>query len=228
MAFEELYLREVPEHDDLIAFHCDFVLEGKALEDEVLTVEENGDLIIEGYAAIFEGDDRQGENFAPGAFERGMKAFLEGRAPLCYHHNKSKVLGKVLDLEQDDRGLKIRARVDGEIATHPELKTYYGQIKKGTIDGLSIGGFFKRGLVDGKRRIIDMDMTEISTTATPVHSKPSFSVLAGKALGSDVPEIEPLPEGDIRQADVDSLSWMIEELNSTIKRINESFDKRGS
>lgn len=156
-----------------------FQAEGKALST---TQRPNGDLIIEGFAALFEGEDREGENFAPGAFERGAKAFIEGRSPLVYHHQKAKVLGRVLSLEQRPEGLWMRARVDGEIANHPELGVIYGQIKKGTIDGLSIGGFFKRGIVDGKRKIIDMDFTEISTTATPVHPGPSFSVVEIKAL----------------------------------------------
>jgi phage head maturation protease len=31
--------------------------------------QKNGDLIIEGYAAVWEGDDRYGENFIEGAFQ---------------------------------------------------------------------------------------------------------------------------------------------------------------
>ena len=183
----ESFLRPVEGDDDLFAFVIP--MERKALGDEQVHVDENGDLIIEGYAAVWEGEDREGENFAPGAFQRAAKSFLESPAALCFHHKRDKVLGKVLGLEEDGKGLKMRARVDGAIKGHPELGTYYHQIKNGTLSGLSVGGFFKRALIEGKQRIADMDFTEISVTGVPVHAKPSFEVVAGKALDNE-PEVE--------------------------------------
>jgi HK97 family phage prohead protease len=144
---------------------------------------EDGDLILEGWAAEFEGIDRHGENFAPGAFERGIKAFLDGPATLAYHHKHDHVLGKVLDLrEVPGRGLWMRARVDGAIRTHPVLGTIYSQIRRGTLRALSVGGFFRRVLTPAGYRIGDMDFTEISVTGVPAHVKPAFSVVAAKAL----------------------------------------------
>lgn len=158
-----------------------FSLEGKALNEPIEV--EDGDLLIEGWAADFSGIDRQGENFTDGAFERGAKAFLAGSAPLCFHHKAEKVLGKVLDLrEVPGRGIWMRARVDGAIRTHPELRTIYNQIKRGTLKGLSVGGFFKRKLTELGTRISDVDLTEVSITAVPIHAKPGFAVVAGKAM----------------------------------------------
>lgn len=157
-----------------------FTAEGKALSAVEL---EDGDLILEGWAAEFEGIDRQGENFAPGAFERGIRAFLDGPATLAYHHKHDHVLGTVLDLrEVPGRGLWMRARVDGAIRNHPVLGTIYSQIKRGTLRALSVGGFFRRVLTPAGYRIGDMDFTEISVTGVPVHAKPAFAVVAGKAL----------------------------------------------
>ena len=171
---------------------CDDILscEGKAIVTDVLA---DGDLILEGWAAEFEGEDRQGENFTDGAFQRGIKAFMQGPAALVFHHKHDKVLGKVLSLEEvPGRGLKMRARVDGAIATHPELGTYYQQIKNGTLTGLSVGGFFKRIMTSAGVRIHDMDFTEISITGVPVHTKPAFSVVAGKALWDAEQELQQL------------------------------------
>ena len=179
----ESYLRSVEGDENIFAFAIP--MEAKALENgDTVSVEENGDLILEGYAAVWEGEDREGENFAPGAFQRAAKAFLESPAALCFHHKHDKVLGRVLDLQEDGKGLRMRARVDGAIKQHPELGTYYQQIKNGTLSGLSVGGFFKRAIIEGKRRIADMDFTEISVTSVPVHTRPSFEVVAGKALDS--------------------------------------------
>jgi HK97 family phage prohead protease len=177
------FLSEVEGHDDEIAFQFDFEFEGgKALSDHIIEETEEGDLIIEGYAAVFDGLDREGENFAPGAFVRGCKAFLSHSAPLCFHHSKRDVLGKVLALDEDEKGLKMRARVDGAIKKHPTLGVIYEQIKRGTFNGLSVQGFFRRALQEGGPRIVDMDFTEISVTPAPVHTGPRFAVVGGKAL----------------------------------------------
>lgn len=230
-----MFVQPVPGHDDLIAFKYDFVLDGKALADgtaaQTVTELDDGDLLIEGYAAVWEGEDREGENFAPGAFERGIKSFLKSQAALCFHHKHDHVLGKVLELEEEEgKGLRMKARVDGAIKDHPTLKTYYQQIKNGTLNGLSVGGFFKRAIIEGKKRIADMDFTEISVTGVPVHTGPSFAVVAGKALVSDV--VVPdnvtvnLPDGaeEIRE---DDLMWLNDSLSS-IERIIERINNRST
>jgi HK97 family phage prohead protease len=193
-----LFVSQVPNSDDIVAFNFGFQLEGKSADDPIVEELEDGDLLIEGWAAEFDGVDRQGENFMDGAFQRGIKSFLSGAASLCFNHQHEKVLGKVLDLEEvEGKGLRMRARVDGAIKDHPELGVIYNQIKKGTLSALSVGGFFKRQLTVAGTRISDMDFTEISVTGVPVHSRPAFSVIAGKALeGTKGPEGADAGSGD--------------------------------
>lgn len=231
----DLFVKPVVGHDDTFAFVFDFIPEGKALDDgtteQVVTEADNGDLFIEGFAAVFEGDDRQGENFTDGAFARGIKSFLDGQASLCYHHKHDKCLGKVLELEEvKGKGLRMKARVDGAIRSHPELGTYYEQIKKGTLNALSVGGFFKRKLTEAGWKISDTDMTEISITPVPVHAGTHFGVLAGKALISDIklPDNVTIdaPDDEVRQEDIDSLFWAVDSLSATLDRIASAKDKR--
>ena len=219
------FVRPVENDADLFAFAIP--MEQKALDDGAMVeVDENGDLTIEGYAAVWEGDDRQGENFAPGAFTRAAKAFLKSGGPLCFHHKHDQVLGTVTELEEDDKGLRMKARVDGAIAEDPSLKTKYQQIKKGTLKGLSVGGYFRRALVEGKKRIADMDFTEISVTGVPVHTGPSFAVVAGKALLNDV-EVPEKPEvGEIRDSDKASIEFIIGELGDLFDRVKDSVANR--
>lgn len=224
----EALVRPVEGSEDLFAFRFDFLPEAKAVDSPVVTESENGDLIIEGYAAVFDGIDREGENFHDGAFEKGIKSFIEGQASLCYHHKHDKLLGKVLDLvPEQGKGLRMRARVDGAIRKHPELGTYYEQIKNGSLNALSVGGFFKRAIVDGAQKIVGVDFTEISATPVPVHSGTRFSVVAGKALTSEikVPEV-PVADVEIRDDDVRSINYLIEELNSMFDRISKSVAAR--
>jgi HK97 family phage prohead protease len=227
-----MFLRPVEGNDDLFQFRFDFSLEGKAVEDvvqPVVTELDDGDLLIEGYAAVWEGDDRQGENFAPGAFQRGIEKFLKGQAALCYHHKHDKCLGKVLDLKEEGKGLKMRARVDGAIKGHPELGTIYQQIKRGTYNGLSTFGYFTRGLIEGAKKIVDVDLTEISVTPVPVHPGTSLAVVAGKALASDIAIPEPPKveeDEEIREDDLRAIGYLVEELDNFFRRIEDSVGKR--
>jgi HK97 family phage prohead protease len=136
-------------------------------------------MLLEGFAVIFAGLDREAENFAPGCLTRACKAFLEGSAPLCFHHKTADVLGKVLEMnEVPGVGIRVKARVDGAIKTHPTLGTLYQQVKDGTLTGLSLGGFFKRL----GNKIVEVDPTELSVTGVPTHTRPAFAVVSGKAL----------------------------------------------
>jgi HK97 family phage prohead protease len=225
-----LLVRPVDGHPDTFAFQFDFIPEGKAVDGgtDLVTEEDNGDLIIEGYAAVFEGLDREGENFAdlPATFDAGVKAVLGGTAGLCYQHKHDKCLGKVLDLRREEgKGLWTRARVDGAIRTHPELGTYYHQIKNGTLKALSIGGFFKRAIVSGLQKITGVDFTEISVTPVPVHPGTNFAVVAGKALADlTVPEV---PDVDnVRKSDEDQIKWMLDELAGIFANLEQAVSKR--
>lgn len=222
----DFYVKPVEGHNELLSFRYGFGLEGKAVEGDtaqVVTELEDGDLLIEGLAADFSGVDREGENFTEGAFTRGIKSFLNGSSALCFHHKADQVLGRVLDLQENDKGLWFKARVDGAIKDHPSLGTVYNQIKRGTIRGVSVGGFFKRSLTPDGPRISDVDLTEISCTAVPTHAGPSFAVVAGKALEDlEIPD-KPEVEGDIRADDERAIKYAIEELQKVFDRI----DKRG-
>lgn len=228
----DLLVKPVEGHDDVFAFRFDFIPEGKAVTDgetaQVVTELEDGDLLLDGYAAVFEGTDRQGENFTDGAFKRGVKSFLDGQASLCYHHDRGLCLGKVLDLrEEEGKGLRMKARVDGAVRQHPVLGTIYQQIKKGTLNALSVGGFFRRKLTEAGYRISDMDFTEISVTPVPIHPGTKFAVVAGKALTSDLKadhvKIPEFPEDEIRDED---FMWAQDALSS-LDRIFEKLNKRG-
>jgi HK97 family phage prohead protease len=228
MEIQEMFVRPVEGDPDLFSFRFDFVPEGKAIDDgeaAVVTVQDNGDLLIEGYAAVWDGVDREGENFEPGAFKKGIKAFLGGQAALCYHHKHDKLLGKFLDLWEDKKGLGFKARVDSAIQNHPELKTYYEQIKGGSLRGMSVGGFFRRRLTENGPRINGVDFTEISVTPVPVHPGTSLSVLAGKAL-ADMPSVPVGLEGNMREEDERQLNWAIESLTETIAMIERAVEKR--
>lgn len=142
---------------------------------------ENGDMLIEGIGANYD-LDREDEAFEEGAFTKGLKTFLAGNAPLCYHHKMSDVIGKVIEaVPIAGKGIKIRAIVDHQPENSP-LRHIYEGIKKGRINQLSCGGIFKRRMTENGPRIHDVDLMEWSATPVAVGRGTNFSVIAGKAL----------------------------------------------
>lgn len=231
MDLQEFYVKPVAGDDDLFSFRFDFIPEGKSVggqSADVVTVLDDGDLLIEGYAAVFDGQDRQNENFIDGAFTKGVKSFLKGQASLCYEHNREWAIGKVLDLrEEEGKGLYMKARVDGAVQKHPVLGMVYDQIKKGTLSALSVGGFFRRTLTAAGRKINGCDLTEISVTPVPVHPGTNFAVVAGKAL-RDVPVVPEGLDGDLRAEDEEMLNFMLGQLDDVITNIERARAKRST
>jgi HK97 family phage prohead protease len=172
---DDFQVKPVADDPDKIEFEHTFQLEGKA-DSSVVTELDDGDLLIEGYASVFAGLDRQNENFVEGAFQRGIKSFLDRKTkPLCYHHKRDQVLGEIVDLEEvEGKGLWMKARVDKQVESSPLYHLYNG-IKKGSISGLSVGGHFARQRVNGRPMIANCDIIEISATAAPVHPDTSWA-----------------------------------------------------
>lgn len=160
--------------------------------------DDSGDLILEGYAADFQ-TDRDKEAFEPGAFEQGLKAFLENPV-LLYHHKPDHQLGVVEEAQLDGKGLRIRARIakpaPGSWAEH-----VYGLVKRGMMRGFSVGGAFARRMTAAGQRIYDVDLQEVSVTPLPVNPRTLFSV-AGKAFGEE-------SEVDALERAVDSLDAVL-------------------
>lgn len=158
-----------------------FDLELKAVDGNVVHELQDGDLLIEGWGATLD-VDREDEAFTDSAFTKGLKTFLNGSAPLCWHHQYDKVIGKVVDAHVvPGRGVWIKAVVDNQPETSP-LFPVYQAIKRGRANGLSCGGIFKRIQTALGPRINHVDLMEWSATPTPVGPTAQFSVIAGKAL----------------------------------------------
>lgn len=200
-----------------------FTPDAKALDDtERAHFEsqlEEGDLLIAGWGANFD-VDRQNEAFADTkGIEDGLKEFIDGEATLAFHHKHDHVLGKVLAADLvPGKGVRVVARVDKQPESSP-LRYLYDQVKKGTLNALSFGGFFKRAMTNGGPRIVGADFTELSITGVPVGRGPSFGVVATKALEDlklpDVPAIN----GDIREEDLLEINFAVENLGRVFDRL---------
>jgi HK97 family phage prohead protease len=181
-------LARVVAHDSETRFLATNVLEpqeGKALID-VVTEAGKGKVIVSGKVADFDWD-REDEIFEPGAFDAGLEAFKQNPI-MVYSHAK-----KLMDTVNGPSGYvqigkwdpeSFEKRADGLYATgevyEPEsgiLKDVYNQIARGDMRGASVGGrFHKRRGPDGRARIHQVDMHEISLAPKPVNLRTLLDV----------------------------------------------------
>lgn len=128
----------------------------------------DGSLKIAGYAAVFDEIDREDEAFLPGAFTAGIRQFLSGNRPICFHHRLDDVIGRVTDARVvEGVGLWVEGIIFYQHHNSP-LRHVWEAIRAGAIDGYSVGGYFKRKLTDLGPRIYEVDLVEVSATAAPV------------------------------------------------------------
>lgn len=90
---------------------------------------------IEGYASVFGGVDSYGDMIEPTAFDNVLKS---GQKPLMfYQHDRwSLPIGVWEELSVDEKGLKVKGRLNLELA---EAREVYSALKFGSLNGMSIG-----------------------------------------------------------------------------------------
>lgn len=95
-----------------------------------------------GYASVFGGVDSYGDTIIKGAFESTLK---NGKPKMFFNHEWGMPIGKWTKAKEDDHGLYV----EGELTTGLGLSAdVRAAMKHGTLDGLSIGGYLKKGDYD--------------------------------------------------------------------------------
>lgn len=149
-----------------------FTLGGKAFAATELR---SGDLEISGHCVVWDGLDADGEGFIRGALREAIPDFLERSGALAWHHQPAThPLGRVLEMKEDDRGVFFRARVDHQDPGSP-LRFLYDAIRRGTMRGTSVAGFFGRKATP-LGQMIDrvLRLTEVSLTTHPKDDAPGI------------------------------------------------------
>ncbi len=123
-------------------------------------------MAFEGYASVFGGVDSYGDTIVKGAYLDTLK---DRKRPviMLYGHNPGRPIGKWIDLEEDDKGLRVK----GEMTPgNTEAENAYASAKHGALSGLSIGFRVPTGgseeTNDG-RLLKKIDLIEISLVSMP-------------------------------------------------------------
>lgn len=151
---------------------------------------------IEGWAAIYDDVDLNGDMIAPGAFRRSIRMIGPQGVRLLYQHAPEKPIGRWTRFEERTRGLYAY----GELIVSTDLgRDTYSLIKARALDGLSIGYQTRRSVrsVKGqplagrtaRRRIIEANLWEVSIVTFPMAPAARITHLGTPAR--DTPDTQP-------------------------------------
>lgn len=136
-----------------------------------------------GYASVFGGVDAYGDTIVRGAFESTLRT--HGKPKMFYNHDWNMPVGKYLVAKEDDHGLFVEGEFTPGMSLAADVRA---AMKHGTVDGLSIGGYIKKGdyeETEGGRVIRRWaQLVEVSPVVFPADD--AARIDAGSVKGIDV------------------------------------------
>jgi HK97 family phage prohead protease len=137
-------------------------MEEKTFAFEVKELEEDG--TFEGYAAIFDIVDFGNDLIKKGAFKKTLRENKD--LPLLWYHDPRQPIGKIVEAEEDGKGLRIKAKLNLDVQ---QAKEVYSNMKQKIVRGLSIGYDSIKWAWDEMTRILqEVKLWEISPVTFPM------------------------------------------------------------
>lgn len=117
-----------------------------------------------GYAALFGRPDGARDTIVRGAFARSLaERRVRGPLPLYWQHRADKRIGWVETAGEDERGLRVIARIDDARARPAHL------LRARAVNGLSFGYRARRATRgESGRRLDEVDIFEVSLVTHPM------------------------------------------------------------
>lgn len=159
---------------------------------------------IEGYGSVFKLLDRGGDIVMPGAFKASLADWKRKSAlpPMLWQHDPSNPIGVWTEMIEDEHGLKVRGEL---ILDVPQGKIAHSLVKKGAMNGLSIGYRTRDYEYDrntGARRLKKVDLWELSLVTMPMLEEAQISGIKNDQSNFNPREVEAsLREAGLSRAD---------------------------
>jgi len=135
---------------------------------------------FEGYASKWGGVDSYGDTILKGAFTETLKT---EHPKMFFNHQWDLPIGKWTSAVEDGEGLYVKGELTPGLSMANDV---HAALKHGTLDGLSIGGFLKKGDYDEKdgTRIIRKwsKLAEISPVAFPADGAARIDLQSVKSI----------------------------------------------
>lgn len=168
-----------------------------------------------GYASVFGGVDTYGDTIVAGAFESTLRS--NGRPMMFLEHAPfmggagaaSMPIGKWTKAIEDDRGLYVEGELTPGMSLAADVRA---ALKHGTLSGLSVGGYVKKGDYDETEtgRVIRRwsKLVEVSIVAMPADgaARVDASSVKGADLLDAIAEVETIRDLESLLRDAAGLS----------------------
>ena len=157
-----------------------------------------------GYASVFGGVDSYGDTIVRGAYDYTLRT--NGKPKMFFNHDAFALpIGKWTVAKEDEKGLWV----EGELtAGNPQAEAVRAALKHGTVDGLSIGYYLKKGDYDetDEGRVIRRvsRLAEVSVVTFPADSAARIDTASVKA--EDLDEVETIRDFERLLRDAAGLS----------------------
>jgi HK97 family phage prohead protease len=144
------------------------------LDSAIKSIEETDDLElkISGYASTG-AVDRAYDKILPTAWSKGGLRNFQQNPILLFNHNYDKPIGKVVEMQTDNTGLKIKGVISKSAGD------VYNLVKEGVLSTFSVGFVIKDAdydkAVDGLI-VKDAELLEVSVVSVPCNQDATFSV----------------------------------------------------
>ena len=167
---KELRYLACKDRRDLPLDLCELKFEEKKKPDDPLT--------FEGYASVWGRIDSYGDTVIKGAFTEALKA---RRPMMLYGHNPGRVIGKWLETEEDDKGLRVKGALT---PGNSDAADVGANLKFGALNGQSIGGYSVdwEPQKNGGRLIKAFDLYEISVVSMPAEQEARVDTASVKQM----------------------------------------------
>lgn len=181
---------------------------------EIKEVSEEGDKrLIAGYANT-KNLDRMNEIVEPTAFKNTIKEWMKNPV-ILRGHDPNSIIGRGLEAKIDSKGLWIKAEIASDTEKANET---WALIKQKMLKAFSIGyQIIKDEVVEraGKRirRILDLDLLEVSVLGLPANRESLFDMVKGMQYGTDLIVSSPAADELPTDADYEETREYIEALN---------------
>jgi len=132
---------------------------------------DGNNLHIAGYASVFNVEDSVGHIIMPGAFQDVIK---KKKIKFLWQHKQEVPIGVIDEIYEDNKGLYIRATINGSIQS---------LIEQGAVNGFSIGFCITESHFnhEGKQIITKIDLWEVSVVTFPCNSEAVIDKFAEKS-----------------------------------------------
>lgn len=134
--------------------------------------------------------DSYGDVIVKGAYSATLKAHkAKGTMPkMFWQHDAGEVIGKWIDAEEDETGLKLRGKLNMGVQRGREA---YALLKEGDIDGLSIGYSIRDYDKDEKAGVWylkELDLFEVSVVSIGANENATVSAVKAQKATHEITE----------------------------------------